>query len=70
MREFEIGDKVEFCEGRFVVEDKISANPGYFNYVLRSPNGTRRIGMNNSQTIFLLKTFTLLLVFYLFYISI
>lgn len=45
MIEFENGSKVEFSEGEFVVVEKIPANPGFFNYVLRNRVGTtKRMG--------------------------
>ena len=34
MIEFEVGQKVEYSEGEFIIAEKISAKPGYFNYVL------------------------------------
>jgi len=34
--EFEIGQKVEYSDGTFIIIEKIPANPGYFNYVLKS----------------------------------
>jgi len=40
MIEFEVGQKVEYSEGEFVVVDKISANPGFFNYILKNKVGT------------------------------
>ena len=43
--EFEVGQRVEFSEGAFEIKEKIPANPGYFNYVLKSDAGnTRKIG--------------------------
>ena len=46
MIEFEFGQEVEYLEGTFIVIKKTSANPGYFNYVLRNRNtgSFRKIG--------------------------
>lgn len=44
MIEFEVGQKVEYSEGEFVIAEKIPANPGYFNYVLSRPNTHVKMG--------------------------
>jgi hypothetical protein len=42
MIEFEVGQKVEYSEGEFVITEKIPANPGFFNYVLKNKAGTSK----------------------------
>ncbi len=46
MIEFEVGQKVEYSEGEFVIAEKIPVNPGYFNYVLKNikTGVTKRMG--------------------------
>ena len=45
MIEFEVGEKVEYSEGNFVISEKIPAAPGFFNYVLMDKKGkTKKMG--------------------------